>query len=266
MLYIASVNLGPGKLASRTHRVHRPTATSPPQIFVPASAETGARVIGIDIPTHSGTQDFLKMPDRFGRQTPRRAHSFQEIRASHPSEGRLQQTSKRSISSPDKNESDKRSKPRRSHSFSQISGEEAQGTVNSGTTMEYSTSLPRTQGYPLRETVSLNQLPNGGVAYGYSSYGSASQRMSSGQNPNSGTQDSSLGHSTSLRSSSMMTLPSRDSHVNREQKIKKKGSGSFQKKLEKVSLCFGWKGSVKEIPIEKGWGRLVLAILNYCDV
>ncbi len=78
--------------------------------------------------------------------------------------------------------------------------------------------------------MSLNQLPNGEViSQGYSSYSSASQRLGRG-----GLEDSYSGNSISLRSSSMMTLPSREAQ-GKEQK--KKSSRSLQKKLEKVKQC-----------------------------
>ena len=225
--------------------IHRHTATSPPPVAAAALSDmesSKVRVISIDMPAHPVAQGGLL--GRFDGQGPRRAESYSEIRSSHNPQARLNQSVKRGISSLEKREPDKRTKPRRSQSFN--AAKHVDHNSADGKVFEDSANLlsSPTHNYPLRETMSLNQLPMGVNSNGYSSYSSASQRRShsSGRrledsyhgNYHQGSHHQGRPTST-MRSSSMVTLPSREVPQTKFEQKSRKPSSRFQQKLKEVT-------------------------------
>jgi len=223
---------------------HRYTATSPvPSAVTPSSElESRARVISIDVPPQPVVARGNSL-GRFDSQGPRRAESYNEIRTGHYTQDRLKQSAKRGISSPEKREADKRAKPRRSLSFNaakSVADRDSSDHNAFEKSSNYSSS--QTMNYPLRETMSLNQLPSGVSSYGYSSYSSASHRLahSSERGLEDGYQGNHQGRpEIAMRSSSMMTLPSSESHSKHKHEKKSRrtlSTSSHERKLKAVSL------------------------------
>lgn len=167
-----------------------------------AAGASGARVVGIDIPTSPSA---MPMQGVF----PRRTASMRASRDPPNSRGGLVFSNKEGVAPGGVVDSrGKRNKPRRSNSLnyhSKESGSDLElSTGTSGRVQQY--TIPgATHQYPLRETVSLTQLQGGDFSRSRRQYGGA---VSSGQALNG----SGLGN-MSLKSSSMRTLPS--SHVTR---------------------------------------------------
>lgn len=219
---------------------HRHSHTSPSTTTGGSTTTSRAHVIGIDMPSPSSvTPHLLGMSEPHIGRVPRRTHSFQEVSSDHPSERQLKQASKRTVSSPEKHEKEKRSKPRRSHSFNEQSPGGHGSDLNQSNTVrsatDYSTAMGHVHSYPLRETVSLNELPGGGGGYAGARYGPISHGVSLGQGYPQGSQGGGSGLVyTSLKSSSMRSFPSGESSGYHGHKQRYRSSRSHQKEVEKV--------------------------------
>lgn len=209
---------------TKVHQGHRHTNTSPSSTTVSLSPVTtstssGACVVGIDIPSSPRSPPSANdHTHHHQRATPRRASSMREVREAPP-------TSQRGLVYPVSggvareggvvdDGTTRRNKPRRSNSLSYHSNEHRSGssssnidlTSSAGTT-EHLARNPTHQ-YPLRETVSLSQLPGGGYVGsgrpGPGPYGGVAVP----NQPVGAFGESSLGQATT-RSSSVQNLPSR---------------------------------------------------------
>lgn len=181
---------GPGPdTPTKGHKGHRHSNTSPPVAMSPMVTSSGARVVGMDIPSLP-TSTMMATRTSSLREPPnsRRGLVFKE----GMSQGGVVD-SRAQIQG-------KRSKPRRSNSLNYHSNESSldrPSRASQGHTHQYQNP---THQYPLRETVSLTQLQGGDYSRSGRQYGGV---VSSGQAVNG----SGLGQMP-LKSSSMLALTS----------------------------------------------------------
>ena len=192
---------------TKAHRAHRHSNTSP---VVPVASSTpspthhhsGAHVVGIDIPS-SPTSPPPANPQP-GPPQPgfRRSSSMTEVARDMP-------TSRRELTYPSRGgvvSRDESKKPKRSNSLTFSSRDERAGS-GAGSNVDLvdggsvSSAYNHTHQYPLRETVSLSQLPGGGYA--------GSTRPHGGVSGTGGrvVRGAELSHMTS-KSVSMQNIPS----------------------------------------------------------
>ena len=224
-------------------RGHRHAHTSPPT-NVPSSS-SGARVVGIDIPSSTTSPPTSTAP------SPRRSNSMKEIR-DHTSSG-----SRRVLAFPSNEDVGSRGgvadggmglyKPRRSNSLKQSGSSQSLNLArqssqagNGGRGAEHTAHSP-TQQYPLRETVSLTMLPGGGgMAPGGSFMGHPSHHhYTGGVGVAVGGHMMPSGKSVSMRNISSWRQQQSDSH------------SAFHTDRLKISRKAGIGGSLEILPSSK---------------